>query len=143
MLLVRDERLVEFSFASRFEAGVGPETVLRLARQSWSENRRSGVTGFMRLDGDRIEQTIEGPSTVVLALAARILTDRRHGEIVIRCFGPVGSRRFAEWVIVGLEALAPAPEPATAVRTALRVLTAAAAAPSRVGERPLAIGRAT
>lgn len=140
MLLARDERLVEFSFASRLEANVEPETLLRLVRQSWSENRRKGVTGFLRFDGDRIEETIEGPSTVILALAARILTDRRHGEIVIRRFGPISARGFADWAIAGLEAFAPPPAPA---REALRLLIGAPV-PSPCAEvAPLAIGRAT
>ncbi len=129
MLLARDERLVEFSFASRFESDVDPQSILRVARQSWSENVRTGVSGFLRLKGDRIEQTIEGPSTVILGLASRILTDRRHCEIVIRQFGPIAARRFADWTVSGLEAIAPASHVPDGPRAALRVLTGAAVPP--------------
>ena len=143
MLLVRDERLVEFSFSSQFEADVQPETVLRVARQSWSENRRAGVTGRLRVEAGRVEQTIEGPSTVILALASRILTDRRHREIVIRRFGPICARSYADWSVAGIEALAP-----TALRPAepcapLRLIVSAPT-PASAPETPqLAVARAT
>lgn len=143
MLLVRDERLVEFSFSSVFGSDVGHEAVLQIARRSWSENRRAAVTGYLRIDGDKIEQTVEGPCTVILALAARILTDRRHGEIVIRRFGPIGGRQHTEWTVAGLEICVPADTAPADPRGALRLLTRADA-PSRVAAGPaLAVARAT
>lgn len=138
MILAQDERLVEFSFSSRIESDVSPESMLRLARQSWSANRRAGVSGFLRLDGVAIEQIVEGPCTQVLCLASRILTDRRHCEIVIRRFGPIGVRRFADWRLLGFEALAPAPADARRSRAGLRLLADAGHAPGDEGSPALA-----
>jgi len=143
MLLARDERLVEFSFASRLDANVGPDAMLRLARQSWSDNQRAGVTGFLRLEAGRVDQTVEGPSTAILALAARILTDRRHGEIVIRRFGPIAARRHPEWFVSGLDDFGLHAARAPAARVALRLLSGATAALPRGEAQPLAAGRAT
>jgi hypothetical protein len=103
------ERLIEFSFTSRIARDHAPADLLRLARQAWGDNLRAGLTGVMRLEAGRMEQTVEGPAAVVLALAARILTDRRHGEIVVRAFGPIAARRFADWRAEGFGAAAGAP----------------------------------
>lgn len=143
MILAQDERLVELSFSSRLESALSSEALLRLARQAWSANRRAGMTGFMRLDGRALDQTIEGPSTRVLALAARILTDRRHSEISINRFCPIGSRRFADWSTDGFAAHAPKPAGAGAPRRGLRLLTGDRGALELDDTPELALARAT
>ena len=143
MILAQDERLVEFSFSSRLDSALSPESVLRLARQSWSANRRAGVSGFMRLHGCSIEQTMEGASTRVLLIAARILTDRRHSEIRITCFAPISARRFAGWSAIGIAEPAPDPAEAGAPRRSLRLLTACGGAPEPAETLELALARAT
>jgi hypothetical protein len=123
MVLAQDERLVEFSFSSRLDSGLSSESMLRLACQSWSANRRAGTSGFMRFDGHSLEQTIEGASTRILSLAAQILTDRRHCEIRITRFCPISQRRFADWRIFGFAAHPPDAAGAAAPRRGLRLLT--------------------
>lgn len=122
MILCRDERLVEFSFSSRIDSGLSPDALLRLACQSWSANRRAGVSGFLRLTGCVVEQTVEGPSSRVLWLASRILTDRRHGEIVIRRFGAITARRFIDWKVMGFDARTPESADPRPLRAGLRLL---------------------
>ncbi len=102
MLRVSNEPLVGFCFSSRIADDVPREAVLRLVRRAWSDNRRADVTGILRIDGAALEQSVEGPCATILALAARILTDRRHGRIVIRSFAPIAGRRFAAWTVEGL-----------------------------------------
>ncbi len=97
--------IFEFSYASILADGVGPREMLALAQRSWSENRRSGVTGILECYGRQIRQTIEGPGDVVLPLAARILCDPRHGSIVVRAFGSAPARRFVDWRVEGLGAM--------------------------------------
>jgi hypothetical protein len=141
MILLRDERLVEFSFSSQIAEDVSRAAVMRLVQQSWRDNHRMGVTGVMRHAGSSIEQSIEGPSGAVLALSARILTDRRHGQIVVRSFGPIAERRFAGWSVEGLEAPAPAPQGA---RGSLRLLVCGDVPLVAIGPRqPAALAVAT
>lgn len=94
-------RLLEFSVTAHLAGDDRPETVARLIRQSWSEHVRSGVTGVLKVAGARIEQTLEGPSQIVLPLATQILTDRRYGWLRIDAFGPIAERRHADWSVVG------------------------------------------
>jgi hypothetical protein len=97
----RDGRLVEFSFSAQLAGQSCPVAVARLIRQSWSEHIRSGVSGVLRVVGARIDQTLEGPSPVVLPLATQVLTDRRYGWIRIHAFGPLAARRHADWSVEG------------------------------------------
>ncbi len=100
-------RLVEFSFTSVLAAGLGEDELLRIARQSWRDNLRAGITGRLRIDGRLVDQALEGPAAAVLALSARILTDRRHMAIRVRALGGLASRRFGDWTVEGLGAAEP------------------------------------
>lgn len=137
-------RLIEFSFRSRL-APQSPAELVLLARRSWRANLRAGITGAMRLKADRIDQTLEGPRDAVLALAARILTDRRHAEIAVRAFGPIGGRRFADWRVEGFEGLDADDPPGAAPRapfdTAARQAAAAAALAALGAARPAQVLR--
>lgn len=95
--------LVEFSFVSRVSPDLPPTTLLRLARQSWSFNLRSGLTGTLRLVGDSFFEEIEGPCDVVQPLAARILGDSRHEAIRISAFRHLDARRHRGWSIAGFD----------------------------------------
>jgi hypothetical protein len=59
--------------------------------------------GSCEASGFAIEQVIEGEPASVLAIAARILADPRHADIVVTAFGPVGTRRFDDWRVHGVE----------------------------------------
>lgn len=100
--------IFELSFASFLSDGVGLGERLAMARRSWRDTHRSGLTGFLRFDDRKIDQTLEGPGDVVLQMAARILSDPRHGRIVVRVFGPTSARRFSDWKVEGLDAPPPA-----------------------------------
>ena len=95
--------LMEFAYDSRVAAALPPAACLRLARRAWSFNRRMGLTGHLSLRDGRFLQVIEGPSEVVLPLAARILADRRHGSLTISAFGALDRRRYADWSMDGFE----------------------------------------
>lgn len=128
MIKVGGEPLVEFSFSSRLSDDLSREAVLRLVRQAWSENRRRDVTGLLSLDGMTLEQSIEGRSATILALAARILTDPRHCRIVVRSFEPIAARRFVGWTVEGLEPAVPQ-GPVAPPYGGLRLLACAGAPP--------------
>lgn len=134
------DRFVEFSFSSQLAHGVAPEDVLRLVGQAWRDNRRSRVTGFMRLAGAQVEQTIEGPCAVILDLSARILTDRRHDRIAIRTFGPIAARRYDDWRVEGLACAAPLAAP---VAGGLRLVPGMGERPVVPALQPLAVAIAT
>jgi hypothetical protein len=107
--------LIEFAFESQMASGLEPEALLRLARQCWTWNTRMGVTGELCLKGDRFIQVIEGPCRIVQPLAARILTDTRHGLIRIDRFGLLAARRFGGWSLRGMAVREARPEPVPAV----------------------------
>ncbi len=94
--------LVEFSALSQLTVD-DPALRMRLVGQCWRDNLQAGVTGVLRLREDRLEQVIEGPGDVILRLATGILTDRRHGWIMIRAFGPIAARRYPDWSFEGLD----------------------------------------
>lgn len=99
----RDGRLVEFSFSSRLAPDLSANDLIQLARQIWRDNTRAGLTGLLRRRGAEVDQIVEGPSALILPLSARILTDRRHGEIVIRIFAPSAHRAHTGWAVEGFE----------------------------------------
>lgn len=95
--------LVEFVFESRAVESLAPGIAARLARQSWSNNVRAGLTGELRLQDGRFFQVVEGRCDEVLKLAARILTDSRHCAIRVLAFRAVPARRFLTWTVSGFE----------------------------------------
>lgn len=99
-----DGALVEFRFVSRLADGLPGAVLLRLERQVRHFNRIHGLTGEMRLDRGVVRQVVEGSWQVVMPLAARILTDRRHGAISISAFQPIRARRFPAWEATGFDA---------------------------------------
>ena len=92
-----DTALVEFRFASRLADDLPEAALWRLARLTQQFNRMHGLTGEMRRERHNLRQVIEGSWSVVMPLAARILTDRRHGAISITSFRPIRARRFHDW----------------------------------------------
>ncbi len=95
--------LIEFRFQSVLCDMEAP-ALAQMARQSWRNNLRSGVTGEMRIEGSRIVQVIEGTINVVLPLVARILADRRHTAIKTIALDPLDARRFDDWRVHGIPA---------------------------------------
>ncbi len=95
---------MEFSFVSKVRANLPSAVFLRLARQIWSFNNRTGLTGELRLQGGSFVQVVEGPCDIVQPLAARILADPRHGSIRIGAFRELAARRYLTWTSHGFEA---------------------------------------
>ena len=100
--------LVEFAFESHVCETLSPACLTRLARQTWSHNTRSGLTGEIRLQNGRFVQVVEGRCADVVALAARILSDSRHSAIRVLALRPLAERRHETWTVVGFESAAPA-----------------------------------
>jgi hypothetical protein len=98
-----DRALVEFRFTSRLVDGLPDAVLLRLESEALRFNRLNGLTGEMRLSGRTLRQVIEGSWLVVMPLAARILTDRRHTAIAVSAFRPIEARRFAAWTSAGFK----------------------------------------
>jgi hypothetical protein len=95
--------LVEFCFESTATVDLPPAVFLRLARHSSLYNIVTGLTGRLAFDGLRFAATIEGPCDSVLPLAARILADRRHGDIRTTAFQMLATRRYVDWSVEGFE----------------------------------------
>jgi hypothetical protein len=126
--------LIEFAFESQVADDLTPASFARLVRKSWSFNVRTGLTGELRLQDGRFLQIIEGRCATVLELAARILSDPRHGAIRIVAFRALPARRFAAWTVSGFD-LGGTPEGAVNPTPAnLRFM------PTRVATRMLGAG---
>jgi hypothetical protein len=120
--------LIEFAFESEPAEELTPEVLTRLARQSWSNNVRAGLTGELRLEDGRFVQVVEGRCAEILRLAARIIADSRHGAIRILAFRALSARRHTAWTVKGFD-FAAAPEGAPRATPAnLSFLQARAAA---------------
>ncbi len=105
-----DASLVRFSCWSTLSDRLTAAETLDIVRRAWSYNSRNGITGELRVAGGRCEQTIEGPCDVILPLAARVLSDPRHGEIRVEAFGAVAQRCFPDWRCLEIDT-APAAHP--------------------------------
>jgi hypothetical protein len=95
--------LIEFAFESQVADDLTSDGFARLVRQSWSFNVRTGLTGELRLQDGRFVQILEGRCATILELAARILSDHRHGGIRILAFRALPVRRFAAWTVSGFD----------------------------------------
>lgn len=70
-----------------------------LFSQARSNNKRSGLTGALLLDGDHFVQTLEGEESVVRELFGRIERDPRNDSVEVLAAGPTGGRVFARWAM--------------------------------------------
>ena len=93
--------LVVFSFTSLLAADLPPAAVHRICREAQRFNVSRGLTGDLQFDGRRVRQVVEGSWAEVMPLAARILTDPRHGAIAITAFEPIASRSQDDWTWSG------------------------------------------
>ena len=122
--------LVEFSFVSMVADGIPDDAVLRIAQAAWSFNRRMRITGLLQFDQGRFRELIEGEAPVLLALAARILTDPRHQAIAVRSLRAIRARRYGSWRAEGLDQLCGAPLPPATGLTQIPRPAAKAPAPA-------------
>ena len=101
--------LVELAFESVAAPGLPQSALERLANYTSSVNPRCDLTGELRLDAGRFRYVVEGREEVVLALAARILADPRHGSIHLAAFRTIERRRFDAWHVHGFGCDQPGP----------------------------------
>ncbi len=73
------------------------EALRELVGRSSEHNRPAGITGLLVLTGDRFLQVLEGPEDAVNDLYARIIPDKRHHDLRLICYEPIGDRYFDDW----------------------------------------------
>lgn len=68
-----------------------------LVQRSTENNRAAGITGLLLLSGNRFLQVLEGPSDAVNALFGRIIRDKRHRDVQLLTYEPMGDAYFDDW----------------------------------------------
>ena len=96
-----DTGLIVFSYVSKLATDLPPAALYRLAEIVRTYNERHGLTGMLSLSGREVTQIVEGPWEIVMPLAARIITDRRHGNIQIQAFDALPARQHDGWTSSG------------------------------------------
>lgn len=92
--------LVELCFKSQ-PLDLPVAALQRIARHTLRSNSAAGLTGELLLIEGRIRETVEGPCTILMALAARVLSDERHAGIHVIRFGSIRERQFDRWTVHG------------------------------------------
>ncbi len=72
------------------------ENILAVAQRN---NPAVGVTGALLFSGGYFCQVIEGPQTALEDLFESIQLDRRHADVTVLHFKPIGRRGFSEWAM--------------------------------------------
>jgi hypothetical protein len=97
--------LVRLMYASRAAAGMGPEELSAILRQSRSANPTHGITGVLCYSeaGEGREgiflQVLEGGRGAVNRLYNRIAADARHRHAELMLYEEISERRFAGWAM--------------------------------------------
>ena len=89
--------LVRLMYASRAAAGVDPEELAAILRQSRSANPRHGITGVLCFSEGVFLQVLEGGRGAVNRLYNRIVADPRHRDAELMLYEEIRERRFAGW----------------------------------------------
>ncbi len=74
-----------------------------LARESAEKNAVRKITGMLLLSGDKFLQVLEGPVRAVNQLYAQIINDKRHDNVTLVTYEPLGSAYFSQWDMVMLD----------------------------------------
>ena len=82
------------SSASRLFSAADIEDILRVSRV---KNAASGITGILLYKSGSIFQVLEGESSVVRGLYARLLDDPRHTNVIRLFDRPLQERAFPRW----------------------------------------------
>ena len=91
--------LVRLLYASRAAASVDAEALALILKQSKANNPKLGVTGVLCFSAGIFLQLLEGGRTTVNQLYNRIVSDARHGEVVLLSYEEINERRFAGWAM--------------------------------------------
>lgn len=76
---------------------VDNEDLRTLIERSTENNKAAGITGLLLLSGNRFLQVLEGPSDEVNALFGRIIRDKRHRDVQLLTYEPIGEVYFDDW----------------------------------------------
>lgn len=79
------------------DAPIANADLRALVERSGERNKAAGITGLLLLSGDHFLQVLEGPSDAVNRLFARIIRDRRHRDVRLLSFEPIGDAYFDDW----------------------------------------------
>jgi hypothetical protein len=79
------------------EEVVSNRTLRDIEEQASAANAEKGITGLLVLTGNIFLQVLEGSSRDVTALFGNINADKRHHDVELVTFQPIGVRCFDEW----------------------------------------------
>lgn len=100
---IETPRLMRFSYRSEY-AHPGDQEVLRaIGHSTWRNNQRFKITGQLTFENHSFVQVMEGTAEAVAILSAAILSDPRHGRVVVDAYHEVDARSFADWRLIGFD----------------------------------------
>lgn len=85
---------------------VGPITTAvtgTILRSAQAHNAANGITGVLCQGQGVYLQVLEGESSQIQALYARILQDKRHRNIVLRQQEDIARRRYGRWAMAHVD----------------------------------------
>ena len=88
-------RLIYKSISS--EHIVSNEDLRTLVQQSAQNNSEQDISGLLLLSGDEFLQVLEGTTRAVNELFRKILNDKRHHDVNLISFEPIGPVYFDDW----------------------------------------------
>lgn len=89
--------LCSIAYSSRTVEGLTADQLDALVRDAAHHNRLAGVTGVLLCDGNRFLQYLEGPEDGIEFVFTRVLSSRRHSDVVVLGRGEGSFRRFPYW----------------------------------------------
>jgi hypothetical protein len=91
-------KLSRLIYKSTATAEVVSNRMLRdIEEQASAANIEKGITGLLVLTGNIFLQVLEGAPRDVTALFGNIIGDKRHRDVELVTFQPIGVRCFDEW----------------------------------------------
>lgn len=91
--------LVRLLYASRAVSGFNTDELNVILKRSRAHNLEHGVTGVLCYADGVFMQVLEGARGVVNELYKQIVTDSRHGDVVIVKYQEITERQFAGWAM--------------------------------------------
>ena len=73
------------------------EDLRAMVEQCAQNNSRVHITGMLILSGHHFLQVLEGPSDAVNRLFTKIMRDKRHHDIHLVSYEPIGPSYFDNW----------------------------------------------
>jgi hypothetical protein len=72
-------------------------TLVSIAKKSYENNRKNGITGILIVSEGKCVQVIEGEESALDATFERIENDRRHKDIRLLMKTDILKREFPQW----------------------------------------------